>query len=286
MTVLPSLLPSRRDPAQTKHSLEMLSQCFRYAIQQDCCRVHTILKYFGEVLEGGLCNMCDVCLKGPPPAQNLTREAVLLLTAIAASQTGGTALGASVQPRERAPRGKGMTGRAGRAGRTSSTSSVAPKGLSIKDIVEQLEKQDPSKDRLWWRGFVRILADRGFIQNAASTATNKLVVPTIKYPLLTPKGLELLRTPNITIASQHVHRLLVYLEGDMIQASKMPRNHRTSEESREWGRGWADPEIRRQRLSKRGRGRSRRRGKSRQRQPKADSTTVRSRLANKLGLKR
>lgn len=57
------------------------------------------------------------------------------------TQTGGTALGASVQPRERAPRGKGMTGRAGRAGRTSSTSSVAPKGLSIKDIVEQLEKQ-------------------------------------------------------------------------------------------------------------------------------------------------
>lgn len=30
MTVLPSLLPSRRDAAQTKHSLEMLSQCFRH----------------------------------------------------------------------------------------------------------------------------------------------------------------------------------------------------------------------------------------------------------------
>jgi hypothetical protein len=31
MTVLPSLLPSRREAGQTKHALDMLSQCFRHA---------------------------------------------------------------------------------------------------------------------------------------------------------------------------------------------------------------------------------------------------------------
>lgn len=71
----------------------------------------------------------------------------------------------------------------------------------------------------------------------------------------------------------------------MVQALRMPRNNRT-EEAKEWGRGWADPAIRRQRLGKRGRGRSRKRGRSRQKQQKADTKSVWDRLANKLGLRR
>ncbi|KAG0599818.1 hypothetical protein M758_12G180800 [Ceratodon purpureus] len=287
MTVLPSLLPSRRDAVQTKHSLEMLSQCFRYGIHQDCCRVKTILQYFGEVLQSGLCNMCDVCLKGPPPPQDLTREAVLLLTAIAAPQM-EAASRTGIQLRERGRAGR--TGRAGRGGRTSGSPSMRPEGLTIKDITEQMEKQEIHRDRLWWRGFVRILADRGFIRNATSTITNKLVVPTIKYPVLTPKGHDFLRTQKSTFAgtSHDVnahHPLMVHLEGDMVQALRIPRNN-TTEEAKEWGRGWADPEIRRQRLGKRGRGRSRKRGRSRQKQQKADTKSVWGRLANKLGLSR
>ena len=71
----------------------------------------------------------------------------------------------------------------------------------------------------------------------------------------------------------------------MVQALRIPRNN-TTEEAKEWGRGWADPEIRRQRLGKRGRGRSRKRGRSRQKQQKADTKSVWGRLANKLGLSR
>ena len=108
--------------------------------------------------------------------------------------------------------------------------------------------------------------------------------------MLTPKGHEFLRTQKSTLTgASHDARaqnpLLVPLEGDMMQALRMPRNGRT-EESRERGRGWADPEIRRQRLGERGRGRSRKRGRSRQKQQKADTKSVWGRLANKLGLKR
>lgn len=79
----------------------------------------------------------------------------------------------------------------------------------------------------------------------------------------------------------------MHLEGDMVQALRIPRNSRTTEEARDWGRGWADPETRRQRLSKRGRGKgSRKRGRSRQKQYKAETKSVWGRLANKLGLKR
>lgn len=71
----------------------------------------------------------------------------------------------------------------------------------------------------------------------------------------------------------------------MIQAMEMPSF--TTSESQEWGRGWADPDIRRQRLSARGGrggGRSgRRRAKSRRRWQKADTGTVRGRLVAKLG---
>jgi len=257
----------------------MLSQCFRYGIHQDCCRVQVILQYFGEVLESGLCNMCDVCIKGPPPSQNLLREAVLLLSAISAPQR-EAASGTGVQPRERTPRGRGRAG----------SPSMRPTGPTVGDVVEQVEKQDLQKDRLWWRGFIRILADRGYIRNATSTITNKLVVPTIKHPVLTPKGHEFLRMHKSTLsqdASTPRQPLLVHLEGDMVQALRMPKNSGATEEARDWGRGWADPEIRRQRLSKRGRGRSRKRGRSRQKQHnKAETKTVRGRLANKLGLKR
>jgi Werner syndrome ATP-dependent helicase len=86
MTVLPSLLPSRREAGQTKHALDMLSQCFRYAISADRCRVQILLDYFGEDLESGICDMCDTCVKGPSPSEDLTNEALLLLTALAAPQ--------------------------------------------------------------------------------------------------------------------------------------------------------------------------------------------------------
>ncbi|KAJ7296951.1 hypothetical protein O6H91_Y088400 [Diphasiastrum complanatum] len=79
MTVLPSLLPSRRDAAQAQNALNMLSQCFRYGLATSKCRVSILLQHFGEDFQDRQCKMCDVCLHGPPPWENLTKEAMSLL---------------------------------------------------------------------------------------------------------------------------------------------------------------------------------------------------------------
>nr|PNR29543.1 hypothetical protein PHYPA_028237 [Physcomitrium patens] len=123
---------------------------------------------------------CDVCLEGPPPAQNLAREAVLLLAAICNSK-------------------------------------------------------ELHKDRLWWRGFVRILADRGYIRNTTSTVTNKLAMTTIRYPRLTSKGLRFLRTHVNAEASQDAKPLMIHLEGDMIQALRISKNNKEQDIRRSKG---------------------------------------------------
>lgn len=82
--------------------------------------------------------------------------------------------------------------------------------------------------------------------------------------MLTAKGHEFLRTHNSSLSQDGGSRqpLLVHLEGDMVQALRsFPRTGRSIEEARSWGRGWADPDTRCQRLtSKRGRGKGSRKG--------------------------
>lgn len=117
---------------------------------------------------------------------------------------------------------------------------------------------------------------------------NKLAVPTINYPLLTAQGHRFLQgTSGGSLQNVMTpQNLRIHLEADMIEALKMPQQ--STSEAQEWGRGWADPAIRRQRLSG-GRGGRGRKGcawkgkKSRRRRQKPDVGTVRGRLAAKVG---
>ncbi|KAH8968674.1 hypothetical protein BDL97_03G140900 [Sphagnum fallax] len=278
MTVLPSLLPSRREAGQTKHALDMLSQCFRYAISADRCRVQILLDYFGEDLESGICDMCDTCVKGPSPSEDLTNEALLLLTALASPQplfSTQMAVSSVTPVQVKNPR------------QQPAGANAENRGLSVKDIFEQLEKK---RSRLWWQGFVRMLADRNLLKesaNAVGAKISKLLMPTVKYPVPTQQGLEFLQSHNSSGAHFQNHvklpRLVVQPEGDMIQAMKeLTSKNQSLSAGQLWGQGWADPEVRRQRIGARAGGKRKgRRAHKRKRKP--DTATVRGRLSAKLG---
>ncbi|MCO5583007.1 hypothetical protein L7F22_036913 [Adiantum nelumboides] len=57
----------------------MLDQCFRYGLSTSKCRANTLLQYFGENLATAPCEICDVCATGPPPLENLTMDAEMLI---------------------------------------------------------------------------------------------------------------------------------------------------------------------------------------------------------------
>lgn len=60
----------------------------------------------------------------------------------------------------------------------------------------------------------------------------------LKFPELTERGLEFLET-------KREQTFYVHPEADMLLSANRPKSFSTFSE---WGRGWADPEIRRQRL--------------------------------------
>nr|XP_025888465.1 ATP-dependent DNA helicase Q-like SIM isoform X4 [Solanum lycopersicum] len=95
----------------------------------------------------------------------------------------------------------------------------------------------------------------------------------IKYPEVTVRGRQFLSSET----EQPFH---VYPEADMLVSITSPKSFSSFAE---WGKGWADPEIRRQRLQRKRTWKSPRKRKSRKRQP--DSNTVRGRLTAKLSKK-
>ncbi|MCO5593741.1 hypothetical protein L7F22_047758 [Adiantum nelumboides] len=235
MTTLPSLLPSRRDQEQSQHALHMLDQCFRYGLSTSKCRANTLLQYFGEDLATARCEICDVCATGPPPLENLTMEAKMLLMLLSspkenygASNSGNRAVN---QRKERA--------------------DACGNKRAYQHAVEEISKCDevPQRNHLWWRGFGRVLADAGFLEEAspAGRSAKKLIVPHLRNPKLTADGQKFLdnqRTEGSVTFSVHP-------EGDMIQALLEPaRLSRQARATQEWGRGWGDPEIRKQRLAR------------------------------------
>lgn len=100
----------------------------------------------------------------------------------------------------------------------------------------------------------------------------------MQHPELTEEGLKFLRS------SQSEEPLYAYPDAAMLLAMNEPRPF---SDFSEWGRGWADPEIRRQRLAGKKAGRRKRkwRSRSRQQQP-AGFTTAKERLAAILAKKR
>lgn len=98
----------------------------------------------------------------------------------------------------------------------------------------------------------------------------------IKYPELTELGLEFVK-------SMSEQTFYVYPEADMLLETKTDKPFSSFSE---WGKGWADPEIRRQRLesnrSPTMRRSTRKQRKSKGKKVKRDLRTSRGRLAAKL----
>lgn len=96
----------------------------------------------------------------------------------------------------------------------------------------------------------------------------------IKYPELTKKGMDF-------IESEHEQDFYIFPEADMLLSVWKSCSFSTASE---WGKGWADPEIRRQRLGRKRTNRNgkKRKGKWRPKKLKSDQSTVRGRLATKL----
>lgn len=101
----------------------------------------------------------------------------------------------------------------------------------------------------------------------------------IKYPELTELGLEFVK-------SLTEETFYVYPEADMLLETKTDKPFSSFSE---WGKGWADPEIRRQRLERMQRDRSpkkrqspRKQRKRKARKVKPDLRTSRGRLTAKL----
>lgn len=248
----PTLLPSQRSEEQTKQAYKMLTDCFRYGLCTSSCRVKTLVEYFGEKFSQDKCFFCDVCIKGPPALENLKSEAMILMEAIASYH------GESSFPDRSCDDG---------FIHSSFTHTRSMEMLNIKTIVSGIREQHQefiSSDLSWWRGLVRILEDKGFIRE-----DDDLTRVQIKFPKPTELGLEFLRSED--------QSFYVYPEADMLLSAKECKPYSSFAE---WGKGWADPEIRRQRLERDKSWRKPKKRKSVKHKP--DKKTVRGRLAAKL----
>ncbi|MED6193480.1 hypothetical protein PIB30_019953 [Stylosanthes scabra] len=224
---VPSLLPSRRSEDQTKQAYIMLSDCFRYGMNTSCCRAKTLVEYFGEEFIHNKCLLCDVCVDGPPQKQNMKEEAHILLQTIAASHACSYSMDFSYDDDIHFEHGYRSRG----------------ERSCLRNIVGKIREQSQkflNTDILLWRGLSRILEAKGYIREG----DDKTHVQ-IKFPEPTKLGLEFIR-------SMSEEAFYVYPEADMLLAAKTNKPYSSLPYSSfsEWGKGWADPEIRRQRLER------------------------------------
>ncbi|KAL1549791.1 DNA helicase [Salvia divinorum] len=240
---IPTLLPSQRSEEQTKQAYQMLSDCFRYGMKTFCCRAKMLVEYFGEEFSTGRCNLCDVCTNGPPEIQDLKVEATLLLQLVATYYANKTCQGEFSNDVE---------------------AIKLIENPNIRAFVRMIREENhkyAASDFTWWCGLARILEERGFIIEGDGMKHVQ-----IKFPEPTDSGLQFLKPDS-------EESFLVYPEADMLLSTETCKSYSSFSE---WGKGWADPEIRRQRLQRR-RG-SRKKPRSR----KPNLSTVRGRLSAKL----
>ncbi|XP_042462877.1 ATP-dependent DNA helicase Q-like SIM isoform X3 [Zingiber officinale] len=245
---IPTLLPSQRNDEQTKQAYKLLSDCFRYAMNTTTCRAKALVGYFGEELDCDGCHLCDICVAGPPEIQNMKAEADVFLGVLKAEH----AYAHNAYTDDTA--NKMVAGR--------------PNFRMVVSRIREQFRKFATSDPVWWRGLARILEEKGYI-----TEGDVLVRVSIKYPELTEQGLRFLR-------SESEKEFLAYPEADMLLSSKADKPYSSFSE---WGRGWADPEIRRQRLEGK-KYRKRKRRPARRKNP--EPNTVRGRLSAKLSKKR
>ncbi|KAJ1387416.1 Winged helix-like DNA-binding domain superfamily [Sesbania bispinosa] len=276
----PRLLPSRRSEDLIKQAYVMLSDCFRYGMNTSCCRAKTLVEYFGEDFSHKKCLLCDVCIKGPPQRQNLKEEACILLQTIGVHNACSYSMDSLYNDIH-------FDSKDIRQGERPSLR------ILVRNIREQFKKF-LTTDILWWSGLARILEVKGYIREgddkwSSGTGTAILCLSyhacathvQIKYPEPTELGLEFLK-------SMSEQAFYVYPEADMFLARKTHK-HKPYSSFSEWGKGWADPEIRRQRLERIQLNRNpmmlpspRKKPKRKARKEQPDLRTSRGRLAAKL----
>ncbi|KAL8128541.1 hypothetical protein V2J09_017696 [Rumex salicifolius] len=224
---VPTLLPSKRSEEQTIQSYAMLADCFRYGMNTSQCRARILVEYFGEEFSGRRCTVCDTCKNGPPEQQDLKAEARVLLGVIAAYYRSEASY--NNYDNEDFLSGEYQKWKPGM------------KGFIVK--TREHCKEFLAKGEVWWRGLARVLEMRGLIKEAEEVRRVQL-----RCPKVTDKGMEYLECRG-------GEAFWVCPEADMLLAL-VPRS------VSEWGRGWADPEIRRQRLELRRANRKPRRTKA------------------------
>ncbi|CAN1355883.1 ATP-dependent DNA helicase Q-like SIM [Linum perenne] len=255
----PSLLPNKRTEEQTKQAYKMLSDAFRYGMNTSSCRSKILVEYFGEDFVHQKCLLCDVCVNGPPDLENVKEEADILMQIIASYHQQSDLTECAYDD--------------------DLIGDAKPRRLQqrpdLKSFVRKIREQLPkfcTTEHLWWQGLARILEQKGFIKES----DGKVHVQ-IKFPEPTKLGLDFL--DFLQDRPFHVHP-----EADMLLSTNINQPHSSFSE---WGKGWADPEIRRQRLSRKGsspRKKPSRKGRGRKhgRRKKPDMKTARGRIAAKL----
>ncbi|KAL9248118.1 hypothetical protein vseg_021477 [Gypsophila vaccaria] len=250
----PTLLPNKRNDEQKKQAYNMLSDCFRYGMNTSMCRAKILVEYFGEYFREERCMSCDVCRNGPPELQNVKEEADIFLEVIAAHY------------KQQNFAENSYDDYFGCDSRQYSSNQKPNLRTYVSKIREQSLKF-LATDQLWWRGLARILQNKGFIREGSDMNGVQ-----IKCPEITEQGLKFLE-------SKVESGLYVYPEADMLLSTD-PVEKPFSSFS--WGSGWADPEIRRERLGKRKAGRKPRKSRKQRYRRKPDLKTVRGRLTAKL----
>ncbi|XP_022719419.1 ATP-dependent DNA helicase Q-like SIM isoform X2 [Durio zibethinus] len=219
---VPTLLPSKRSQDQAKWAYKMLSDFFRYGMNTSSCRAKTLVEYFGEDFGDEKCLLCDICVDGPPKMQDLKEEANILMQIIAARYNESSFMDGSYDD--------------------SLCNDIQQQNFlakpNLRTFVDKIREQSQkfiATDLLWWRGLARIMEVKGYIRDG----DDKIHVQ-IKFPEPTKKGLEFLQ-------SERDKAFHVYPEADMLLSMRRPRAYSTFSD---WGKGWANPEIRCQRLRK------------------------------------
>nr|GMD07873.1 ATP-dependent DNA helicase Q-like SIM isoform X1 [Ipomoea batatas] len=259
---IPTLLPSKRSEEQTRQAYKMLSDCFRYGMQNSQCRAKMLVEYFGEKFGLQKCLLCDVCINGPPELQNLKAEAAILMQIVYAHYGQSSCADISYD---------------GDIIRHNGKRSKLYEKPNIREIVSRIREQHQeftTSEVLWWRGLSRILEAKGFIRE--SDGKNHVQ---IRCPELTELGRRFLRCDSGEEAFN------VYPEADMLLSTATAKAQGKPYSSfAEWGKGWADPEIRRQRLQRKRSWKSPKKRKSHK--PLPSTNTVRGRLTAKLSAKK
>uniref|UniRef100_A0A452Y0J2 ATP-dependent DNA helicase RecQ zinc-binding domain-containing protein n=1 Tax=Aegilops tauschii subsp. strangulata TaxID=200361 RepID=A0A452Y0J2_AEGTS len=242
----PTLLPNKRSDEQTRAAYRMLRDCFHYALNTSTCRAKILVKYFGEEFGPDGCKMCDVCINGPPEMHDFKEEAVVFMNVLQA-QAGQATEGMDYNSTDCYTSGRRNIG------------AVPDFRMAVSYIREKVFAMT---DKIWWQGLARILEDVGYIQEAA-----EIPRVLIQHPELTRAGL------NFLSSQPDEEGLYAYPDAATLLAISNPKSFSSSSE---WGRGWADPEIRRQRLAGKTGRRKRKRGSRKQ---PAGFTTAKERLS-------